>query len=119
MNGPGRPAADKTGPTVQLGPGAASATVVLSGRLGSAEAGAVRDQLDILIDQGRTRLLVDLADVVFVDSAGLAVLVRARRMVDGEGGEVVLVKPISDDAYRVFRLTQFDRVFRMVSKPGD
>ena len=56
--------------------------------------------------------------VGFVDSAGLAALVRARRDARAAGGDVVLVRPADDNALRVFRLTQFDEVFQMVDARG-
>ena len=62
---------------------------------------------------GASRLTIDLTDVEFVDSAGLAVLARARRDRGLTGGSVTLIRPRSDDAMRVFRLTQFDQIFVM------
>ncbi len=71
-----------------------------------------------MLQAGANLLLVDLSDVEFVDSAGLAALIRARREVESAGGAIVLVSPRRRDALRVFRLTQFDAVFRMVEVRG-
>jgi len=90
-----------------------AATVVVTGRLDAVAAPDLTTELAALLADGRTRLTVDLADVSFVDSAGLAVLVRSRRETRLRDGGVTLVSPDSDDAMRVFRLTQFDRVFTM------
>ena len=90
-----------------------AATVVLAGRLDAVAAPDLQTVLTGLIATGRVRLTVDLTDVGFVDSAGLAVLVRARRETRAGGGGVELIAPRSDDALRVFRLTQFDQVFTM------
>ncbi len=103
---------------VSTGLSAGSATVTLTGRLDAVEAPVLREKLDTLLDEDRFRLLVDLSQLSFIDSAGLAVLVRARRLAGASGGEVVLVKPQAEEAQRVFRLTQFDQVFRMISGPG-
>lgn len=92
----------------------AAAVVTVTGRLDAMEAPVLRAELGRLITGGIRDLVVDLADVEFVDSAGLAVLVRARRDLRAVGSDVVLVRPATEDAMRVFRLTQFDEVFLMV-----
>jgi stage II sporulation protein AA (anti-sigma F factor antagonist) len=94
--------------------GPSSAAVVLVGRLDAVEAPAVRAELDRVLRAGGSRLVVDLVAVTFVDSAGLAALVRARRDARQLGGDIVLISPSDRDALRVFGLTQFDEVFRMV-----
>lgn len=91
-----------------------AATAVLTGRLDAVAAPELHEALAGLLAGGHRHLTVDLSDVSFVDSAGLAVLVRSRRETRLQGGDVVLIGPRSADATRVFRLTQFDRVFTMV-----
>lgn len=89
------------------------AVVTLSGRFDAVEALEARrrftDELGAV-----DHLVVDLTDVVFVDSAGLAALARARRDRVLRGGSVTLVRPRAEHALRVFRLTQFDLIFTMV-----
>lgn len=63
-------------------------------------------------------MVIDLSGVSFLDSAGLAVLARARRDRVLSGRSLVLVRPASDDAMRVFRLTRFDEIFTMVDRGG-
>jgi anti-anti-sigma factor len=94
--------------------GPSSAAVILVGRLDAVEAPAVRAELDRVLRTGCTALVVDLVAVTFIDSAGLAALVRARRDARQQGGDIVLISPSARDALRVFGLTQFDEVFRMV-----
>ena len=94
--------------------GPSSAAVVLVGRLDAVEAPALRAELDRVLRSGASTLVVDLVAVNFIDSAGLAALVRARRDARHLGGDVVLISPADRDALRVFGLTQFDEVFRMV-----
>ena len=88
-----------------------TATVTLSGRLDALSAPELRARLSELLDDGVHQLMVDLAEVDFVDSAGLAALVRAMKTAREHHGDVELVRPSSDDAYRVFELTKFDDVF--------
>lgn len=94
-----------------------SATLRLGGRLDALSAPALRERLDRLAADGVHRLTVDLADVEFVDSAGLAALVRAMKTSREHGGDVDLVRPRADAAYRVFELTKFDAVFT-IRRPG-
>ena len=111
-------AARRTGTTAADVGTAPSATVVLVGRLDAVEAPALRAALTRVLDAGVATVVIDLVDVGFVDSAGLAALVRARRDARAAGGDVVLVRPADDNALRVFRLTQFDEVFQMVDARG-
>lgn len=89
------------------------ALLALAGRLDAVEAPRARQVFDTPAVAGAARLTIDLTDVEFVDSAGLAVLARARRDRGLTGGSVTLIRPRSDAAMRVFRLTQFDQIFVM------
>ena len=95
-----------------------SATVVLLGRLDAVEAPDLREQFAEIIRAGAITVVVDLVGVTFIDSAGLAALVRARRDTQSAGGGLVLIRPADEAALRVFRLTQFDEVFQMVAHRG-
>lgn len=86
-------------------------TIRLDGRLDAVHAPELRTALREAIDRGAIRILIDLSDVEFVDSAGLAALVHAMKACRELGGDVELARPRSDDAYRVFELTRFDAVF--------
>lgn len=92
-------------------------SVALTGRLDALRALLLRAELDELLVRaagGARGVLVDLRDVVFVDSAALAALVRLRRRCIDAGLDLALVKPRERDAMRIFRLTQFDEVFVML-----
>ena len=95
-----------------------SATIVLLGRLDAVEAPALREQFAEIFRAGAITVVVDLVGVSFIDSAGLAALVRARRDAQSAGGDLVLIRPADEAALRVFRLTQFDEVFQMVAHRG-
>ncbi|MCW2809657.1 MAG: anti-sigma-factor antagonist [Friedmanniella sp.] len=93
----------------------------LDGRFDALAAAAVRPALTAALDRAATfpsrGLLLDLSTVTFVDSAGLAALVRLRKDGLARGVELVLVRPRHPEAVRVFALTRFDRVFAMVDAP--
>jgi anti-sigma B factor antagonist len=96
------------------------ATVAFAGRFDAVEALAARTRLAQDDVVGRAHLVLDLHAVTFLDSAGLAVLVRARRDRQRDGRTIALVRPASEDAMRVLRLTQFDQIFTLVDRcpPG-
>ena len=85
--------------------------VSLSGRLDALEAVGLREMFASYELAGSHHLIVDLSGVVFVDSPGLAALVKAMKDARRAGGDVRLVRSTHADASRVFELTKFDQVF--------
>lgn len=88
-------------------------TITLEGRLDALEAGPLRTVLHEAIIEGQNNLVVDLSAIDFVDSAGLAALVKGMKDARRGGGDLKLVSPKGADAMRVFELTKFDQVFTM------
>ncbi len=86
-------------------------TVRAPRRLDAVVARELRPQLVAMAEAPGCRIAVDLRSVDFIDSAGLAALVRGLRVAEASGGEFCLVGPLSDDAARIFELTRFDLVF--------
>jgi len=80
-------------------------------RIDAACAPALREKLHNLLDNDTANLVVDLSQVPFMDSAGMAVLVSALKRARQHGGDVKLVWPQSEAAQRILKLTKFDRVF--------
>jgi anti-anti-sigma factor len=83
------------------------------GTLDSHTVPELRTCIDQLIDGGTTRVVLDLQEVPFLDSAGLAVLVATQRRAREAGGGVVLTWPRDEAVQRILRLTRFDRVFQI------
>jgi len=69
------------------------ATVVLSGELDLALAPSLRDHLNHLHTAGVRNFTLDAADVPFIDSVGLSVLLALYRRCREEHGTVTLVRP--------------------------
>lgn len=57
-----------------------------------------------LADEGKTRVVVDLSGVTFIDSSGLGVLLNAVRHLRGRSGRLVLVCP-TEPILRPFQVT--------------
>jgi anti-anti-sigma factor len=94
---------------------ATGALVTIDGRLDAHSVPEAREQLDACIASGTSRLVVDLSNVSFLDSAGLAMLVTVLKRARQEGGDVKLVWPTSENTQRILRLTRFDRVFEIAN----
>jgi anti-sigma B factor antagonist len=80
-------------------------------RIDAASAPEMRQQLLELADGGATNFVIDLSEVPFMDSSGMAVLVSILKRARQDGGDVKLVWPRVDAARRILNLTKFDRVF--------
>lgn len=69
----------------------ASAYVIsLGGEIDLYAAPQLDDELSHAINQGATRLIVDLASATFIDSSVLSVLLRAAARLRARGGEIVV-----------------------------
>ena len=67
--------------------------LVLSGKLAAGGADVqLCEALDTLVASGRTRILVNFAEVTFMDSAGMGELVASHRMVDRFSGTLTFRK---------------------------
>ena len=86
------------------------ATLALDGRLDANNTQPLKESLEQLIDGGTSYLVVDLAQVPFIDSAGLAALVSALKATRRIGGNVLL-SGVQPQARTVFSLTMLDQVF--------
>ena len=82
----------------------------MRGELDCANAHLLAEELGGLLGEGTCRLTVDLADMTFIDSTGLATLVWALRAARAEGGDLVLHGP-TRCARKVLAITGADRFF--------
>lgn len=73
---------------------------------------AVAESLNTVIKEKPRRLLVDLKDVSYIDSSGLAVLLNAMRKVEFYGGKFYLIG-MRDGLRPVFETSRLDQVFRI------
>lgn len=91
----------------------------LSQRVDAFTVDELKAQLDTLESDPIQNYVIDLADVTFMDSAGLAVLVRVLKHAKNNNGDVVLVKSNYEDANRILSLTKFDKVFAIHETVND
>jgi anti-sigma B factor antagonist len=84
--------------------------VAVRGEIDVATSPALRDQLYEIIDGGARELVVDLAELGFIDSSGLGVLVAALKHMKEQDGELVLAG-LQQPALRVFEITDLTALF--------
>lgn len=93
------------------------ATILVGGEIDLATGPQLLAVLVELVDRGCYRLIVDLAQVTFLDCAGIRVLVDALRRVQEHGGSLRLVRP-TRRVERVLALTGMTTVFPIGASPG-
>ena len=81
-----------------------------AGELDVNTAPELREQLARLVNEGARRIVVDLADVSFVDSTALSVLVSALKRLRQADGDLQLAAP-TPSVRRVFEITGLTRLF--------
>ncbi len=86
--------------------------VKLNGALNARSAEAAKQTFKELAHKGGQRIIVDLSEVPFIDSSGLAALVSGLKTFGGEVKNLRLAAPQSQ-ARLLFELTMFDRVFQI------
>jgi anti-sigma B factor antagonist len=84
--------------------------VDIGGRFDAASAAAVRDRLHQLIEEGHSRLVLNLSQMEFIDSAGLGALVSCLRRAAADGGDLRLAE-VPAFCRSIFELTRLTRVF--------
>lgn len=82
--------------------------VAVEGELDLFTAPFLRDEIRDAIKQDGATLVLDLADLSFMDSSGLSVLIEAWRLTTAQGGGVTLAAPQPPVA-RILRTTGLDR----------
>jgi anti-anti-sigma factor len=67
--------------------------VALEGELDLATAPPLREQLSELVAMGWIDITVDLAELQYIDSTGLSLLIRTQKRVEQTGGSLIVVHP--------------------------
>lgn len=87
------------------------AVVRPEGRLTASGAPRLKQAIKRLIDEGNSRIVVDLGQTEFIDSSGLGALIgglKAARLAEGD----LRLAAASDSVKSVLKLTSLDRVLR-------
>jgi len=79
-------------------------TLKVAGEIDLANVDDLRSAIDNAIGESPTGFIIDLRDIVYIDSAGVAVIISAYRRVSKAGGILAVVRPVSDGVRRVLDL---------------
>lgn len=96
-------------------------TVILQGEIDHHSASVLRRELDELICARRPKkLLLDLSAVDFMDSSGLGLIMGRYTLLDGFGGEMILLNP-TERIRKILDLAGFGRICRVevVKRQGE
>jgi anti-sigma B factor antagonist len=81
-----------------------------AGEIDLAVEGQLQEHLRGLMDRGVKYLIVDLAEVTFLDSSGIQALIAAQGRARTAGGDLV-VASASDNVRKIFQITGVTEVF--------
>ncbi|HEX4809110.1 MAG TPA: STAS domain-containing protein [Bryobacteraceae bacterium] len=83
---------------------------LLERRLGADKAGEFKAEIGKYVEAGETKIVLDLAELSFMDSSGLGALVSVLKMI-GKRGDLTIAGTQAT-VQTLFRLTRMDKVFR-------
>ena len=84
--------------------------VEAAGRLDAAAASLLEADLTSLLDEGKSRIVVDLGRVSYISSSGLRVLLVAIKRARGGSGDLKLCC-LSPRVYDIFQMAGFTTIF--------
>lgn len=84
--------------------------LMLNGRFEAQNSADVREMIKKATDKAPANVVVNLKDVTFIDSSGLAVLVQGMKLAKKAGGKLGLCK-LQQKVRIIFELTRLDKVF--------
>ena len=76
------------------------------------ESGAFREHLKRLIEEWRTRIVLDLAEVNYLDSVGLSSLVASYTSARKQGGDLKLLQ-LTKKIHNLLQITRLSTVFEV------
>jgi anti-sigma B factor antagonist len=91
-------------------PSGTCSVIALSGRLNGASAPEFKHEIKRIVDAGRSKLVLDMSGVVFVDSSGLSALISGLKSAREAGGFFRLAC-LRDQPASVIKLMMLDRIF--------
>lgn len=91
---------------------AADVTVLaVAGKIDARTMGDFEDGIRAELEAGHARLILDMAEVPFISSAGLGILMAVIEDIREQEGDLVLAAVVPE-VYRIFDLLEFTTLFR-------
>ena len=93
--------------------------IELSGDVDSQSSPEVKSRIRTLISDGRSKLVVDLEKVRYMDSAGLGLLLSGLKAARKESSDLKLAAIQKRQVQSIFRLTNLNKVFEIFENQED
>ena len=91
----------------------------LKGKLtGGPEAETFRDLFKALVQQGKTKVILNLKDIEWISSTGIGIMIRGYKTVREAGGDFVIVR-IGERTQQVFNVLRLDHIFKIADTEDD
>ena len=101
--------------TILSEPDGTAYLVTVSGEMDGSTARELEDELLRLERGGPSEIVLDVSRLAFIDSTGLAVIVRADRRMRRGGHSLTLVRPQGKQVGRAFELSGLDQALSFVA----
>ena len=87
--------------------------IALSGKImGGPEAGEINEQINSFIDKEKTKIIIDLEHVEWMNSSGLGILIGVITTLKNNDGKLVITN-VSDRILNLLRITKLINVFEI------
>ena len=93
--------------------------ITLDGRIDAASVPALKESLRTMTREGRCNIVLDLRDVIFIDSTGLGLLASLLRASRACGGDVCLVMQTDSPVAPILNIVRFHEVFVYYATPEE
>lgn len=94
-------------------------TIVLAGELDMANASTLEAELERAEGDGAAPITIDMRELEFIDSTGIAVLVAAHRRLNGGSERIRLIRSRASGVRRVMDVTGLDGELPFVAADDD
>ena len=92
-------------------PGSDISQIRVDGVIDTLTSGELEEVIDSLVKRGRTRIIIDLAGVDYISSAGWGIFISHIRDIRAKHGDIKLAGMIPD-VYEIYELLEFDNVLK-------
>lgn len=93
------------------------AILSMKGKLmGGPETTAIHDMVKELVEEGTTRVVLDLTKVSWLNSTGLGTIMASSTTISNAGGELKIAG-LQDKAKGLFSIAKLDSVFKIYGTP--
>lgn len=103
--------------TIEVARNGSACSLGLSGELDLANAKTLEAQLERAEGDGVEVVRIDMTDLEFIDSTGIAVLVAAHHRLSKNGGRLELVPSRAEEVRRVLSITGLDSELTFTPEP--